>query len=163
MKKKGNYFVKSGYHAEIENQENETNVDEKRNLEVRSYENNNINTDRNNNHNLGSQTNNNSQTTTMISEANNNINGNIGQNIDFNTNLRSGASTQSNFPWNKLQNLKVPQKIKHFMWKACNEALLMKMNLIKRNMNIDPNCLICKEHNKTTFHGFVNCPLIMQL
>lgn len=39
----------------------------------------------------------------------------------------------------------------------------MKMNLIKRKINIQPTCPICKNKDETTLHRLVECPLIKQL
>lgn len=57
----------------------------------------------------------------------------------------------------------MPQKIKHLIWKAGNETILMRMNLVKRKININPICPVCKEKEETTLHGLVECPPIEQL
>lgn len=38
-------------------------------------------------------------------------------------------------PWSKIWSLDIPPKIKHFFWKACNKVILVKENLVKRNIN----------------------------
>lgn len=38
-------------------------------------------------------------------------------------------------PWSKIWSLDIPPKIKHFFWKACNNVIPVKKNLVKRNIN----------------------------
>jgi hypothetical protein len=44
------------------------------------------------------------------------------------------------------------------MWKACQNILPTKDNLVKRKIIQDPLCLICGLESKTSFHILWDCP-----
>ena len=64
--------------------------------------------------------------------------------------------------WNGIWKLKVPNKVKHFMWWASNESLPTKFNLCARHILLDNNCGLCEEFQKTSFttYGFVTMPRV---
>lgn len=82
------------------------------------------------------------------------IRNNEDENIINNQNAR--------FLWEKLWQLNIPIKIKHFIWKLCNNALPTKDNSIKRNINVDPKCS-CLGDNGTILHNCVTCLRVVQL
>lgn len=45
--------------------------------------------------------------------------------------------------WNNIWSLKVPAKVKHFIWRACNEYLPTKKNLFRRCITKNATCDIC--------------------
>nr|POE84202.1 putative ribonuclease h protein [Quercus suber] len=47
--------------------------------------------------------------------------------------------------WKGVWNLRVPNKIKHFAWHACNNALPTMVNLHRRHIIPNDTCEICKE------------------
>jgi hypothetical protein len=57
-----------------------------------------------------------------------------------------------------LWKIKVPLKIKVFMWFLNKKVLLTKDNLIKRNWRGDEKCCFCVQ-NETIQHLFIKCPL----
>jgi hypothetical protein len=57
-----------------------------------------------------------------------------------------------------LWKVKVPLKIKIFMWFLSNKVLLTKDNLAKRNWNGCTKCVFCGEQ-ETVEHLFIICPL----
>ncbi|XP_075667600.1 uncharacterized protein LOC142637194 [Castanea sativa] len=59
--------------------------------------------------------------------------------------------------WRSLWQLRVPNKIKHFMWKACNDALPTKENLHRRHVMDSTTCDLCREHLEDTIHALWLC------
>ena len=45
--------------------------------------------------------------------------------------------------WRRIWKLRIPEKIKHFMWKSCTNSLPTKTNLLKRTITQDPVCHLC--------------------
>jgi len=64
----------------------------------------------------------------------------------------SNMENQKKF-WKTLWQLQVPNKIKHFVWKACNDALPTKANLHYRHVTDSDTNDLCKEHPKDTIHA----------
>jgi hypothetical protein len=56
-----------------------------------------------------------------------------------------------------LWKLKIPLKIKNFMWFLNNKVLLTKDNLVKRRWTGSPKCCFCNA-NETVNHLFLGCP-----
>ena len=61
--------------------------------------------------------------------------------------------------WRRLWKLKVPGKVRHFIWRACNEALPTKFNLHRKKIPVDPRCTFCEEAVESTSHILWECPL----
>ncbi|XP_075645214.1 uncharacterized protein LOC142616214 [Castanea sativa] len=55
--------------------------------------------------------------------------------------------------WNRLWNLRVPNKIKHFAWRACNNALPTMSNLAHRHISTSDICEQCKSEPEDTIHA----------
>ena len=55
--------------------------------------------------------------------------------------------------WNRIWKLRVPNKIKTFLWQACSEALPTKENLKKRKNLEDTRCSACLTVQESTFHA----------
>ncbi|KAK9269208.1 hypothetical protein L1049_000977 [Liquidambar formosana] len=51
----------------------------------------------------------------------------------------------------------IPTKIKHFMWKACKDILPTKSNLLKRKVQVPPQCEVCGNGDETTVHALKDC------
>ncbi|XP_035545169.1 uncharacterized protein LOC118348227 [Juglans regia] len=60
--------------------------------------------------------------------------------------------------WKDMWKLKVPEKVKLFMWKAGNEILPTRRNLQLRKIVEDSICPICKEIEETVMHVIWQCP-----
>ena len=45
--------------------------------------------------------------------------------------------------WNKIWSLKVPPKVKNFMWRACSNILPTRDNLHRRKLHVEPRCGFC--------------------
>ena len=59
--------------------------------------------------------------------------------------------------WFSLWKLRIPNKIKVFKWRACNEILPTKLNLSKRRVIDDAMCPICLRFPESVVHAFWEC------
>ena len=59
--------------------------------------------------------------------------------------------------WKSIWRLGVPQKIKHFLWKAVREALPTKINLCKRQVVVDGMCEQCRDSAEDSIHALWFC------
>ena len=59
--------------------------------------------------------------------------------------------------WRHLWDMNVPNKIKHFSWKACKDILATKENLKNRNIIKDYTCDFCGKAAESTYHLFWLC------
>uniref|UniRef100_A0A2N9EM79 Reverse transcriptase zinc-binding domain-containing protein n=1 Tax=Fagus sylvatica TaxID=28930 RepID=A0A2N9EM79_FAGSY len=75
----------------------------------------------------------------------------------------SGTSTTSQrwkVFWKNLWSVKVPQKIKVFMWKACSNILPTCTKLFDRNIVSNFSCSVCGDEAETRDHLFMECPAV---
>ena len=59
--------------------------------------------------------------------------------------------------WSMLWKLKVSMKVKHFLWRACNDSLPTKFNPCKRKIVQDSTCSLCQREPETIFHALWGC------
>ena len=69
--------------------------------------------------------------------------------------INSSAIPSSKYVWK----VKVPLKIKVFMWFVHKQVILIKDNLVKRNWTGSTRCSFC-DHDETIKHLFFECPLV---
>ena len=62
--------------------------------------------------------------------------------------------------WKGLWELRVPHKIKHFIWRACHNALPTKCNLVRRNIVNSEVCELCNEGQEDVIHALWKCPVV---
>ncbi|XP_059440462.1 uncharacterized protein LOC132172916 [Corylus avellana] len=60
--------------------------------------------------------------------------------------------------WKMLWNLKIPQSVKVFLWRACSKILPTKDNLKQRRVLADDTCIFCCSVRETTHHILWDCP-----
>ena len=65
--------------------------------------------------------------------------------------------------WKKIWHLKIPSKMRIFVWRACMNGLPTRLNLSKRWVNISPMCPICDQELETTTHALIQCELAKQV
>ena len=76
---------------------------------------------------------------------------------------QSRDHASSSFPdvtkglWKGIWKLRVPGKIKHFLWRACSDYFPTKHNLWKRRIVPNEVCEICNSHPETVLHSLWNC------
>lgn len=73
-----------------------------------------------------------------------------------NTASSSDLRSQKLF-WKGVWNLRVPNKIKHFAWHACNNALPTMVNLHRRHISPNDTCEIYKEQPENQIHALWLC------
>ena len=66
-------------------------------------------------------------------------------------------NSHTRFPWKYIWRMKVPLKIKIFMWFLQRKVLLTKDNLAKRNWNRSKTCCFC-DKDESIQHLFFDCP-----
>ncbi|RYR56253.1 hypothetical protein Ahy_A05g022008 [Arachis hypogaea] len=59
--------------------------------------------------------------------------------------------------WREVWSMEVPQKIRMFLWKACQNILPVGSNLYKRKIASDPKCQICLKSPETVEHALLLC------
>ncbi|XP_050111742.1 uncharacterized protein LOC126590298 [Malus sylvestris] len=66
---------------------------------------------------------------------------------------------KQNMVWNNIWRLQVPNKIKIFIWRCCNNALAVRRNLKRCHMRIDNVCGVCNLYIETENHMFFQCEI----
>ena len=59
---------------------------------------------------------------------------------------------------NKIWNLPIMPKFKHFLWQALAQALATTERLTTRGMSTDPICPRCRRFNESINHDLFICP-----
>ena len=53
----------------------------------------------------------------------------------------------------------MPNKVKHLVWRACNNSLPSKLNLFCPHVVEDPLCTVCGQERELVTHILWECPL----
>ena len=64
----------------------------------------------------------------------------------------SSSSSSNGLVWKKIWKLRVPNKIRHFIWRAAKDSLPMKQNLRAQHLPIGKECDGYGEHTKLIMH-----------
>ena len=59
--------------------------------------------------------------------------------------------------WKVVWGLRVPNKFKHFIWRACNNALPTMSNLFQRKITPSDQCELCKLYPEDPLHAIWSC------
>ena len=78
---------------------------------------------------------------------------------NLDTNHLQVSESQLGF-WKSIWKMKVPGKIKHFIWKACTNSLPTKDNLMKRKILNESVCSRCAEESESVVHALWSCACI---
>lgn len=62
------------------------------------------------------------------------------------------------FKWDWLWGLKVPPKIRTFLWRACHDIIPVRATLVRRHVVSNPYCDFCRIGVETGSHIFFECP-----
>lgn len=69
----------------------------------------------------------------------------------------------SNSEWRWIWNLELPPKVRTFLWRACNDILPVKVNLMRRHIGGDPYCPFCRKGLEYTSHLFFECEVFKDI
>jgi hypothetical protein len=64
---------------------------------------------------------------------------------------------QENAVWKILWSMDVPNAEKNFFWRACNNMLPTKENLMKKGVVSEPWCPICEREPESVIHVLREC------
>ena len=64
--------------------------------------------------------------------------------------------------WKDIWRLKVPNKVKVYLWRACSRALSMKVNLQKRRVVDNSTCDQCGCMTEDEFHALWDCEMVRE-
>ena len=64
----------------------------------------------------------------------------------------SSVSGSNGLVWKKIWKMKVPNKTRHFIWRAAKDALPTKQNLQARHIPVGVVCDGCGEHTESIIH-----------
>ena len=64
--------------------------------------------------------------------------------------------------WKHIWELTVPSKVKHFLWRACNESLPTKKNLFRRQVIRTATCDGCREETEDSVHALWGCQVVKE-
>lgn len=78
-----------------------------------------------------------------------------------NPNLSSGSSPHT--VWKKLWGLKVPTKVKIFIWRSLHNAIPCYGVLADRHISTMVQCLVCKQHAEDVDHALFGCARAMEI
>ncbi|RYQ97024.1 hypothetical protein Ahy_B08g092996 [Arachis hypogaea] len=68
------------------------------------------------------------------------------------------SSEDLKFLWQQIWKLRVPQKIRTFLWRASHNILPVFENLFNKRITNTPICTICLQEPETTEHALLLCP-----
>ena len=65
--------------------------------------------------------------------------------------------------WRGIWKMSTPGKVKHFVWKACSNALPVKLNLVKRKFLEEDVCQVCNKESETISHALWECEVLQEV
>lgn len=74
---------------------------------------------------------------------------------------RGGSSRNCNTIWKVIWGLKVPPKVRLFLWRACKNIIPVRDNLSRRGMGSDHSCPLCSFEKETVFHALIAYPAVL--
>ncbi|KAL0405586.1 UNVERIFIED_CONTAM: putative mitochondrial protein [Sesamum latifolium] len=72
------------------------------------------------------------------------------------------SSSDHGNSWNFIWSCKVPNKIKTFLWRVCQNAIPTGPNLARKGFEIDDSCAFCHSHKEDLEHLFIRCTFARQ-
>lgn len=81
----------------------------------------------------------------------------MGQALNAEPSISGSSNSLSSKEWKWIWGLQLPPMIRIFLWRACNEILLVKVSLVNRKIGGNPFCPFCRVRLETTAHIFFEC------
>ena len=75
----------------------------------------------------------------------------------------SASSDEKSRSFWSIWQLRVPNKVKIFLWRACTDALPIKVNLQKRRVLDNSVCSLCQRAPEDIFHAVWSCEAIQSV
>jgi hypothetical protein len=69
----------------------------------------------------------------------------------------SAHGDERGFQWIKIWQLKVPNKVKMFIWRLAHNSLPVRRNLARRGVKLDTICPVCRRLDEDCGHIFFKC------
>uniref|UniRef100_A0A803QR46 Uncharacterized protein n=1 Tax=Cannabis sativa TaxID=3483 RepID=A0A803QR46_CANSA len=63
--------------------------------------------------------------------------------------------------WRKLWHLKIPPKVKNFMWRAVSDVLPTCLQLSSKGVSVSPMCPVCHHTAESATHILLSCPFAL--
>ena len=76
-----------------------------------------------------------------------------------NHNEGEGSAAEEDRKCRHILEMNIPDKVRHFLWRACMEGLPTRHNLCKRTILDNPLCIISGTEGETTTHILWDCSL----
>ncbi|GAA0162643.1 hypothetical protein LIER_18687 [Lithospermum erythrorhizon] len=65
--------------------------------------------------------------------------------------------------FNRMWDIKIPSKVKHFLWRAVHNILPTVDNLVKRKVNLEQGCKFCNNQREYIMHVFNDCAFSQEI
>lgn len=69
----------------------------------------------------------------------------------------AAESNGEGFPWYKIWQMKVPNKVKMFLWRSAHNSLQVRRNLKRRGVKTETVCPVCQRLDEDCGHLFLKC------
>ena len=76
---------------------------------------------------------------------------------DASSSAAAVSGNNDEFMWHKLWQLKLPNKVKMFIWRLGHNSLPVRRNLARRGVKIDTICPVCHRLDEDCGHVFFKC------
>lgn len=65
--------------------------------------------------------------------------------------------------WSGIWRLKVPPKVRNFVWRVCRGVLPTRVRLQDKGVQCPTNCVSCADGHEDLSHVFFDCPFVIQV
>lgn len=65
--------------------------------------------------------------------------------------------------WSGIWRLKVPPKVRNFVWRVCRGMLPTRVRLQDKGVQCPTNCVSCADGHEDLSHVFFDCPFVIQV